>query len=353
MSIKSAFFLLIIYVFFNLNLNGNYFTYKWVFFELAVLAVVSVELYKLYSFPLSATLFYFIGWDILLSIFTKSVPLLFSIYNGEKTALLNAIFLLVGYNYVNEKIHNYLLILLVACCAQVFIGVPFYGFTGNTSLNATLISLMFPLCIPVLNRFNWGVLAGFIMCFLSILKTSASLGMVALIGSYFTYLLFVKNRMKKIFLPVLLILTCPIVYFSYGENTYSFSGRPDVWLSMWKYIQNEGNILSGTGVGSGFHLIQQAILKYSETKKELTPWAHNEILQVFFETGILGLFACAISFGDFLFRSIKGSLPYLVAFAFSYLINCFGNFPHRLAPDTFLILLAIIICYKKRNSIEY
>lgn len=346
MPIKKILLILIpIYIFFNLNLDGNYFTYKWVFFEIATSLILSIAIYKEFSSALGLTFFYFLTNNIVQGIFLKNPLHVLSILKGTITILFCGILLLVGKKLINKSISDVILILLIACCVQVFTGFPFAGLTGNTSLNATLISLMLPLCVPSLRKFYAGEYYAFLVCFVAIIYTGASLGLIALIVSSTVYLFLSSKTILKYFSLLIPLVSIPIMHFIYKNNAYSFSGRPDIWYSMWEYIKNNGNYLFGTGVGSGFYLIQKAILTYSKLRKELTPWGHNEILQVFFECGGVGVMLCAYSFIDFIRRAASNSNIFLVSFAISYLINCFGNFPHRLAPDTFIILTAIILAY--------
>lgn len=350
MPIKKFLLILIpIYIFFNLNINGNYLTYKWLFFDIALPLVIFVFIWRRFSVYLGLTFGYFLSDNAIQSILTQNPYHLLSNSKGALTVLLSAFFLINLKDYISEKISSFLTIILLACCIQVFIGFPFYGLTGNTSLNATIISLLLPLCIPFLKKFYAGEYYFFLISFIAIIQTKASLGLIALILSATTYLFLNEKTLLKYFYTLFPIITGSIGYYFYSDSLYSLSGRPDIWNSMWQYIKNEGNIFFGTGIGSGFYLIQKSILKYSVVKKELTPWGHNEILQVFFEGGLVGLLLCAASFIHFIVTTIKKQRIYLTAFGISYLINCAGNFPHRLAPDTFLILIAIILAYKESN----
>lgn len=348
MPIKKLVLILIpIYIFFNLNLNGNYLTYKWVFFELALTGLLTIAIYKKFSVYLGAAFFYLLSNNILQGTFLKNPMHILSINKGTITILLSAIFLIVAKDYIKKSITDIFLVLLIFCCLQVFIKIPFEGFTGNTSLNATMISLLFPLSIPSMRKFYAGEYYAFIISFMAIINTGASLGLIALIFSTFVYFLISTKGAFK-YLSLLIPIVCtPVAYYFYKGNLLSFSGRPDIWYSMWEYIKNEGTYFFGTGAGSGFYLIQKSILTYSKLKKELTPWGHNEIFQAFFECGGIGIMFIASAFFDFIRRASRSSYFFLVSFAVSYLINCFGNFPHRLAPDTFIILTAIILAYNE------
>lgn len=350
MSIKTLLILIITFIIFNLNINGNYFTYKWVAFEIFSIAIISHHINKQYGIFFGLLFFYF-GWvNCCQGIEVKDALQLLAIQKGTVTLILFGAMLLIGKKILSFLTSEVWLYLLLACISQVFIGYPFSGFTGNTSLNACLISMMFFMAIPAANKFFAGVYYLFIVSVISIISIGSSIGLISLIVGATVYMLFVEKSLLRYFALILPIVTIPVMIYFYKEQAFSFSGRPDIWNSIWLYFKNETNVFFGSGVGSGFYIIPKAILKYSETKKEITPWAHNEFIQITLESGIIGITIFILASIQFIKKTILSKKYNLTAFTICYLVICFGNFPNRLAPEAIIILSAMFMNYHKSEA---
>lgn len=218
-----------------------------------------------------------------------------------------------------------------------FLDLKWHGLGINLSLNGTLLSLQLAF---VLRRSKFFAP---IAALIAIALTRSSMGLIAIIIGMFFFFLFQPLITKK---ERIIILTCPIFLipiflYLYGASLFSLTGREKIWAIALEYMNQNNSWIFGHGWGSWAYLGPKMQIDIGWLKHGLFIHLHSDILQVLFESGIVGLSLFGISFGILLTRFYKRKLMSELYFIIAFIISCIGNFPLRLAPS--MILLGLII----------
>ena len=235
---------------------------------------------------------------------------------------------------------------------------PIFGMGANTSVNATLTSLMVPFILPFFpeNPLWYGTIL--ILALLSILKARASVGAGAFVASLFVYFSFYFDFSFYYFLyfgltflvflfiaDVLMRRAAPItngIFYVSGRNhIYSFA-KNNVW--------NNANKFLGIGAGAFEYLmptIQTEALKQGKDKNNMATycWLHSDIGQVIIEGGWVGFALAAIAFLASVWMCFQNHNWVGLSFLAAYFVNSAVNFPNHLAPDCFLVLVMLKYIY--------
>lgn len=187
-----------------------------------------------------------------------------------------------------------------------------YSFMGNSNIFAQIIVMFVPFfAAVVLSARGWQKKMLFtvaaIPSFIALLMTYSRSGYVGLAIAVFVFVFLVKRSLVPFFI-VLGILAVPflpdtvlrristITNLQDSSITYRF----DIFESMWMVIRD----FWYTGVGLGSDAVQRVTQNYQYLTKSAPLHSHNVYLQVWVETGIVGL----ISFIGWMIRTVKKSL---------------------------------------------
>jgi len=233
------------------------------------------------------------------------------------------------------------------------------GFGANMSVDATLLSLMAPFLFInfeqhlIVNYCALGLIA------LALLKNRCASGTISFAVSTFTFFLFYTDFNLYYIGSNLLALVGGLIYLSVKTGGSSFfdlssnsfiglSGRDEIWLYLWKRIFPMTSKWFGTGIGS-YQVIMPAVQARHPMKAfpkhRKVVWAHNDILQLLCEGGIIGIVLMLVAYGSVAYMVISTGNLVAGVFIVSYSINSFANFAHHMAPDSFLMFLMLKYLY--------
>lgn len=216
--------------------------------------------------------------------------------------------------------------------AAILLKLEIIGPSKNLSLNSTFLAMMFPFTLMLENKKL--SIATFVICFIAISMAPSSIGIGALIASGAVYF-GVKNKVLWI-IPVGGGALSLLAFAIFGKDLFAFESRQIIWKETILFTWENFPILGG-GPGSFYsygQAIQNHISKYMEMRFITM---HNDFLQAFFELGAVGLALWGLAYYEAMKKSLNS--PWLMALAASILVSSFGNFPHYLILESFLIFL--------------
>ncbi len=214
------------------------------------------------------------------------------------------------------------------------------GLSFNKSLSATLAAMLFPF---VLYRFDkWSIPAAlaWIIPIASVVYVKSSIGFFAVVAALMAY--FVASQERKIVASIMAIGTAALgaaaALLWYGEKLWGFSGRLEMWRDTWIYFHRSDWQVFGFGVGS-FYKYGNEIMRVNGLNADygtkIFVTLHNDILQCLFELGWVGLSLWVLAFGYSAYKSLDR--PWAAAFFAALAVSSFGNFPHHMGLEAFLI----------------
>jgi len=218
----------------------------------------------------------------------------------------------------------------------------YYGFDYNRSVTASVLSLMFPVCLYYLKGRHKYILA--LLTFNAILWTKASAGLGGFIGASFAY---TWMRVSKLWSMVALSIGVGISYLVYGKDLLEPSGRLWAWENLYLKqglvaLREKGWFGFGFGISPSYmNILQQ---KYNiRNGSEIFWWAHNDLLQMFLECGPIIVVYISILYLFYLLRAYKNSCVYSVMFLISYGVNSLTNFPHHHATGIICVIMGLLL----------
>jgi hypothetical protein len=210
-------------------------------------------------------------------------------------------------------------------CLQYDRGLSLYlGF--NRSLVCTTLALALPFFYTKANL---------AMAFAACVASDTSMGIIAISFSFF-----VKQLVEKKYKTSLILVIIALVSFvtTHEGDAFRFSDRLHHWkfaLSNWVEL---GNIWTGTYSGS-FSFLMPAMQRVTTGQgTNLFAHLHNDYLQLFCESGIIGIVLAFYVLIDHVFILAKKRDSLLLMFVASYLVSCVGNFPSHLAQNVIFII---------------
>jgi len=331
---------------FAFNPYGNYYTHKWYALLLLIIAFLCWEIKKKFNWQIALFSIYFVSSSILIGL-GKIGP-----YAGAKKSILFealstgiygvGILVLLAYGNMHRLKKSVGMLVPIAAIYTIIgyvYGWEFQGFGANVSVNATLLSMLLPFAMTPLN---------IVLVLAAILTTKASIGLIAFCGAVFAYF-FIKSANKGKFLLISSVVgtvSFVIFYLIYGATLWTATGR----LPIWEFCLNftwERQKWFGTGAGTFSHImpVLQSMKVFNEHPGEYFIYLHNDIIQLFFETGIIGVLLAIIAVGSVV-KKAWGN-PMLIAYGTAWLINSIGNFPNHLATTTLLTIIYLSIVFQK------
>jgi len=235
------------------------------------------------------------------------------------------------------------------------------GIMGASSMSACIVAMTYPfLCFkPERSEVAWLLKFKkdwlFLLCMvfyivtpviaIFITKSSMAVGILAVV--LFTYFC-VEYKKPKIGLAI-----CGVIAgISYAFDPLVFdqlhSGvRVIVWkmVAEWWVVQDLKTIILGTGAGAGeIHITNIQYLNGHRETGGWFLWLHSDWLQMIFEYGILGL---AVYLNAFFF-AVKTAWKnvYLLPALLGVAACALGNYPVRIAPDAFITLAIVVMCFR-------
>lgn len=254
-----------------------------------------------------------------------------------------------------------------------------HGFFWNESMNASFIAYVFPLVAFCPNKLSLAYdgkpisvvaekyylyfiydLFALVLPVWAIYASQATVPMLVFVVGCSVNLLFGKHRSRilqgfasKTSCAISFVGVCFVAGKYFIPQFENDSGRFSVWRLVLKWKDQNWHWF-GMGDGS-FFMWGPYIQKQNNTGMgNWWAWAHNDFLQVFFESGIIGLGAVLLLCYFLFRRTLQDKTYYLTASLCAYLCACFFNFPMRLGGQALFgaWLLARIFTFRGENDRE-
>ena len=231
---------------------------------------------------------------------------------------------------------------------------PIYGFSLNSSVNATFISLLASCSFVKMNINDvqfYSTICGLILALSAIIRMRASSGLGSILASVFSYVLlnalFVHSIDFFVILLALLSISIPlgaIIHKRYGKSLFSLSRRDEIIKYSFKNLFSKDQLWFGNGIGTYRYMMptKQTYRTYKLKKDDgylsqrKMAWMHCDVLQFFIEGGVVGS-ALAL----FVVASICFVVPdkmEIIPFFLAYIVASLTNFTNHIASDTILLI---------------
>ena len=240
------------------------------------------------------------------------------------------------------------------------------GFFGNESMNASFIALTYPFLAfspRVLLHPPLRLLVVVILPLVAVVLSGSSMAVLTLAAVVSTHLFLIHRgeislKRRIIIAGVSAALVLGGLLLKIGAHAaLDPSGRYEVWKLGMEYWQTgslkdtfmgPANPWLGFGLGTTAVLLPYAQEQVGRSVLGGYMWFHNEVLQVLFELGWLGL----LSYGVLAFAAFRRALsrPYLSSALVGYGVCCLANYPIHMASHAFLGVFLIMQSFKGDSS---
>ena len=200
------------------------------------------------------------------------------------------------------------------------------GLVGNASMNGQLIAVMLFAVIAHLRASGVAtrlLIALFVSASVAVALTGAStpVGVLAVMVAAFA----IANG--RALYAVAAIVPIALLRLSLGPVAFDSTGRFEHWQNIFAWWISSKQYAFGLGLGSYRKI-------FAVMPESMGLWAHNDYLQLLFETGLVGLGSLLVV----LFYALKKSYarPWLFASVAGYAAGAGFNFPAHLAPHAFV-----------------
>lgn len=235
------------------------------------------------------------------------------------------------------------------------------GVLDNQALDATLIAMIYPSIllrddeiwesaktkINGLWSLSYYLLSRFIPPIAVLFFSQSATGVFCLIGGFLAMgLLAWEHHLVRWIYAGGAFLAFVIGYLTQSSRLFSSTGRWGVWEWFVNWIWDTDQFMYGTGMGT-FEVLGGAIQRnygFDNSNQPFWLYAHNEYLQIAFETGLVGLGLALLPMlflGWVSFRKRSWTFPALVAIA----IGGLSQSPLR------ILVMSIWVCLIVREAI--
>lgn len=241
---------------------------------------------------------------------------------------------------------------------QFFTGYLCVGTIGNLGLFNEFMAICLPLFLFIDNKYmryiGMGVLFFAMMVCKPIQSHDIGIGTLALIPGGLFFIWHKKRSLLKYIIPAIIVISIVIMSSSFKVSIVD-SGKAR--LNFWKdsiHYGLKGNPVTGWGLGN-YKQVMTRVQTSPATVSEGKLWeAHNEYIQAWFETGIVGLLLILAFIGNIIrrfycsFNIIEHEMPLITSLVIILAISCL-SFPFHVA-STALISVTIIFMLDRREK---
>jgi len=205
-----------------------------------------------------------------------------------------------------------------------------YGISGNTSVTSTTISIIYAMVLAS-DCHLYVKIAATLCVTWSLYKHQGSAGILSFLGSFFCWMI-INQYWIALGLYILAIIPFCVKNWAYLKSA---SGRIEIWKKSLQLHTNWRQRVFGLGNGS-YKIIMPASHKLFNSK-HVTIWQHNDYVQFFLESGIIGMLILSC-----LLTSIGlNCTPEQQIIMIGLIPNVIFNFPLHMTVDTILIVVAL------------
>ncbi len=264
------------------------------------------------------------------------IMLISSIMSDINPASAFTLLLFVGFfTCLSDAWSTYLKNILAALCGVSILstlfqlGLPVHdrmGISGNASMNGCLIAVTL---LPMLKVMRVQRLILTFMGVVAIYSVYASTP----VGVLFVVIAascLATQMFRKWIIPVGMALF-GLGYALDSNSFFSSTGRFHAWATIWDWWVESGKIVFGVGMGAGNFIFDEA--SHLRMGFDSMYWAHNDYLQLLFDTGVVGLTSALLMLAYALKRS--WARPWLFSAIVGYAATSFFNMPAHLPLHAF------------------
>lgn len=341
------FLILIIILFFWWNYKANYYQPKWSVLIMLCALMLAHQIYLLSNWQFAQFFFVLIASSIICGVYDyKKMHNPFIEMECSRTTVglfaCGILFLFADKNLI-EATYQAIPIILTANALIKFIPYRFrqltdmqgkthtiYGVGGNKSTDSTMVSILAAMMLTH-DYISPLKTMGLISAYIAIIDNHATAGALGLNLA----LAFWATTLGYPMITIAIVLISGTVLYKYRKTLLHDSGRLEMWQFIRKYLFKKK--IFGYGNGSFKIIMPIAQTNLLKNAKNVSIWAHNDLLQLFVENGYIGVISMLL----FLASIIPGlSLNNWVVFL-AIIPNVVFNFSTHMAPDMFLMIIAL------------
>lgn len=307
------------------------------------LSVIFGIMYRKVSITTSLLISYFFANAIFQFIFNPSIM---TRKNATTWLMESLILLLMAEMLLNKDtflkvaVKMYWLLSITALCSALYYFEYGFGLIDASSFEAAM--LIFTVLLPAYSeslKLKWLRYALIILG----LYIGGSTGM-AILAVYILGEIFYS---KSIALKLFTAMSIPtIAYHAYlWTDIFNDSGRFDIWATYLGVWFNNFDMTFGTGIGSFKNIATQV-----KTANGTFLYAHNDFLEIFLETGFVGLVIASILCLKLMIYAYRARMVHYCFMMFVFMGN---YFPNQILLTKAIFLLCIVTIYiRGQNEIS-
>lgn len=233
------------------------------------------------------------------------------------------------------------------------------GLFGNSSLNASMIAVLYPVLLAEKSVLPHGYLRLVKSAppVVAVLLAGSTIGGAALLVAVASYGILYKTLRTRTVAAfgVLAAASVSGMVFTYGlKGLVDSSGRFAVWTMVLEYFKN--NVNHYVGIGQGMAFFGVPAIQFSKAQAVghvqsdmFFSWLHNEWLQVLFEQGLIGLLFMGLSFAFCVRAALQKKRKDLIAAFITLAFVGFFNYPLRAFVPGIIVCSLVMISFKDES----
>lgn len=228
------------------------------------------------------------------------------------------------------------------------------GFLPNASIGPTLMGLFAGASFHsmLMNQGRKAVIHCTIVT-AAVIVSGSSMGYLTMIaGMSAGILLYLHRKGYSWATPITALIFVGLWYVGYTIDGQwgAFQDRTQFWTMYYEWWIGNDYKLWGTGPGT-FNFFGPNIQDARKLMmdKGVWPWAHSDVFQIIFETGVLGTVSALMFYLNCLWTAFKCKCDNLVVLYVAIFVAMLGNYPLRIAEFSFLITVLFAFILKERK----
>lgn len=209
------------------------------------------------------------------------------------------------------------------------------AFSGNASMNGCLIAITLPFLVQMIERRTAPRNLAIGLALLAIFMTNASIPLGAFGAAAFAFAVSKYKNLKSLLKLTAFGAALSVLAFCLQpDSLLNPTGRFLFWERVFNWWVDSKTWLFGMGMGSADMVYQGLFESVARNQDDsIIRWAHNDYLDLLFETGIVGVGAAIAA----TFYTLRASYnrPYLFAAVSAYVFTAFFNYPMHLPFHAF------------------
>ena len=224
------------------------------------------------------------------------------------------------------------------------------GISSNPSVSAASLAFTLPIFYGDKRWWLPTLLATSLVLVIS--RSSTAIAMLSAVA--FLYFIFHRPTLKKAIISILIASVGMGVFIYLHPEYASLSGRGTVWW-LTKFLADQWGIF-GKGIGSYYYDFSQRMFNLMRplpgAEFIMHPWAHNDYLQMYYESGVVGLILYLFALLSLAWTAFRYKCKVGMMGVAEYTLYAFGLFPSHVGMDLVILWYYVSLILRKRDTYD-